>query len=210
MKLITIGRDNSCDIVINDSRVSRVHANIFQNGDGYTFRDTSTNGTRVNGVLVQRTDIFINPGDSVLLASSVPLPWEKVKHLFPEETLLNLSNKGKFNKNGGLTQTSNDLPDNLEKWNWGAFCFGWLWAVCNGIYWPLIVFIPIVGFVAFPVIAILLGINGNRWAWEKRKWSSVEQFKRVQRNWALAALWIFLGSIILLFLIVFILILVAA
>lgn len=85
MRTITLGRDNSCDIVINDSRVSRIHANIFRNGDGYTYRDMSTNGTRINGVLVQRTDIFINPGDSVLLASSVPLPWEKVKNLFPEE-----------------------------------------------------------------------------------------------------------------------------
>jgi len=106
MRTITVGRDNSCDIVINDSRVSRILANIFRNGDGYTYRDMSTNGTRINGVLVQRTDIFFNPVDSVLLVSSVPLPWEKVKILFPEETLLNISNKGKFNNNGGLMQAS--------------------------------------------------------------------------------------------------------
>jgi len=143
MRTITIGRDNSCDIVINDSRVSRIHANILRNGDGYTYRDMSTNGTRINGVLVRRTDIFINSGDSILLASSVPLQWEKVKNLFPEETLLNISNKGKFNINGGSTQASNELPDNLEKWNWGAFCFGWLWTVSNGIYWPLIFFYSI-------------------------------------------------------------------
>lgn len=197
MRTITVGRDNSCDIVINDSRVSRIHANIFRNGDGYTYRDMSTNGTRINGVLVQRTDIFINPGDSVLLASSVPLPWEKVKNLFPEETLLNISNKGNFNNNRGLTQASNGEPDNLEKWNWGAFCFGWLWAVSNGIYWPLIAFIPFLGLVAYPVICIILGINGNRWAWEKRRWQSAEHFRRVQHNWALAALWIFLISFIL-------------
>lgn len=88
MRTITIGRDNSCDIVINDPQISRVHANMFRNGEGYTYRDMSTNGTRINGVLVQRSDIFINNGDSVLLAGKMPLSWEKVRNLFPEEILL--------------------------------------------------------------------------------------------------------------------------
>ena len=86
MKLLTIGRDNSCDIVINDDRVSRVHANIFQNGEGYTYRDTSTNGTQVNGVMIHRSEIYIRFGDSVLFASTVPLPWNKVQNLFPQES----------------------------------------------------------------------------------------------------------------------------
>ncbi|MFA5328105.1 MAG: FHA domain-containing protein [Prolixibacteraceae bacterium] len=86
MKLITIGRDNSCDIVVNDSRVSRVHANIFQNGDGYTFRDTSTNGTQINGVTIHHSEMYIRFGDSVLFAGSVPLPWNKLQNLFPKES----------------------------------------------------------------------------------------------------------------------------
>jgi len=86
MKLITIGRDNSCDIVLNDSRVSRVHANIFQNGDGYTYRDTSTNGTKINGVTIHRSEMYIRFGDSVLFAGSVPLPWNRVVSLFPQES----------------------------------------------------------------------------------------------------------------------------
>jgi len=88
MKIITIGRDNSCDIVINNQRVSRIHANIFQDGLNYTYRDMSTNGTLVNGVTVQRSDIYIKFGDSVLLAGTIPLPWNKVQNLLPQESKL--------------------------------------------------------------------------------------------------------------------------
>lgn len=83
MRTITVGRDNSCDIVINDPRISRVHANIIQQGSAYIYRDMSTNGTLINGVLLNRSDINVKYGDSVLLASTVALPWHKVQLLLP-------------------------------------------------------------------------------------------------------------------------------
>lgn len=194
MKLVTIGRDNSCDIVINDPRVSRVHANIFQDNGMYTYRDTSTNGTKVNGVILCRSDMNIKLGDSVLLAGIVPLPWNKVQNLLP------LESEQPYSPNYTGNQMNNnrkgpELPACLRKWNWGAFYFSWLWAVCNGIYWPLIVLIPYVGWLASPVVAIILGINGNEWAWEKKYWHNIDHFTRNQHNWAMAALWLFLGSI---------------
>ncbi|MDR1938380.1 MAG: FHA domain-containing protein [Tannerellaceae bacterium] len=85
MRTITIGRDDSCDIVINNERVSRIHANIFRQGAGYVYRDNSSNGTRINGIMVQRREAFVRPGDSVLLADVEAMPWHKVRNLIPLE-----------------------------------------------------------------------------------------------------------------------------
>jgi hypothetical protein len=46
----TIGRSRDCDIVLNDSNVSRRHAELRPLGEGWTVTDLgSTNGVRVNG-----------------------------------------------------------------------------------------------------------------------------------------------------------------
>ncbi len=51
--VITIGRDSSCQIRLNDSTVSRHHARITRNGDTLTIEDLdSNNGTFLNGVPV--------------------------------------------------------------------------------------------------------------------------------------------------------------
>jgi len=51
--LVTIGRQASCTIVIADSNISRVHARLRAEDNGWTIEDLgSTNGTKVNGVLI--------------------------------------------------------------------------------------------------------------------------------------------------------------
>ena len=46
---IIIGRDISCDIVINDAEISRNHCKLVLQGDSYWVEDLgSTNGTHVN------------------------------------------------------------------------------------------------------------------------------------------------------------------
>lgn len=86
------------------------------------------------------------------------------------------------------------VPDEIKKWNWGAFCFNWLWGVFNGVYWPLVLivvnFIPYIGSLISFVCCIVLGINGSEWAWKAKSWSSVEEFKIVQHKWAVAILWV--------------------
>jgi hypothetical protein len=48
--LITVGRELDNDVVIEDSRVSRHHAQLFSQHGGYVLRDLgSTNGTFING-----------------------------------------------------------------------------------------------------------------------------------------------------------------
>jgi pSer/pThr/pTyr-binding forkhead associated (FHA) protein len=86
MRTITVGRDDSCDIVINNSRVSRIHAQITPDGTGYLYRDSSSNGTRINGVKLNRGDeMHVVAGDSVILADVEALPWHKVQNLLPAD-----------------------------------------------------------------------------------------------------------------------------
>jgi pSer/pThr/pTyr-binding forkhead associated (FHA) protein len=49
-----IGRSRECDIVLDDSNVSRRHAEIAPSGQSWLIRDLgSTNGVRVNGRTVE-------------------------------------------------------------------------------------------------------------------------------------------------------------
>lgn len=46
---LVLGREAGCDVVVTSKRVSRRHAEIVATAQGYLLRDTSTNGTFVNG-----------------------------------------------------------------------------------------------------------------------------------------------------------------
>ena len=62
---MTLGRDLSNDIVVSDSEVSRNHACLTWQGDGYTIQDLrSTNGTWVNGNSAMRA-ARLTAGDMV-------------------------------------------------------------------------------------------------------------------------------------------------
>ena len=67
---ITIGRGQTNDIVLQDSRVSRTHARfVFGADGGVTIIDLgSTNGVRVNGVRVEQATLA--PGDVVFIGGS--------------------------------------------------------------------------------------------------------------------------------------------
>jgi hypothetical protein len=66
----TIGRSRECDVVVEDSGISRRHAEIRQGPDGWTVEDLgSTNGVRVNGAPVRGAHP-LEPGDRVELGST--------------------------------------------------------------------------------------------------------------------------------------------
>lgn len=74
----TIGRSRDCDIVLEDSSVSRRHAELRPAGQGWTVEDLgSTNGVRVNGSTVHgphevRTGDRIEIGSTEMLFEIVP------------------------------------------------------------------------------------------------------------------------------------------
>lgn len=88
MKTITIGRSSSCDIIIPDPSISRIHAKITRNGNAFIYHDLAKNGTIVNSVLINNEKTVIAPGASVFLAGRIPLPWAEVYALLPSSPSL--------------------------------------------------------------------------------------------------------------------------
>jgi predicted component of type VI protein secretion system len=73
--VVTIGRDVSNDITINDAEVSRNHARLTAQSGGYLIEDlASTNGTFVNGQRLIGPKL-LNGGDVVGLGETVVLEY---------------------------------------------------------------------------------------------------------------------------------------
>jgi len=110
--------------------------------------------------------------------------------------------------------TSSQVEEELGKWNWGAFFFGWLWGIFNKVYIALIqlviiVFTFLLNVMGLKMIAplfslatlglsIWLGVKGSRMAWENRAYHNLEHFREVRHNWNVAAA-ITAGVLLLLF-----------
>ncbi|WP_041274552.1 FhaA domain-containing protein [Desulforamulus reducens] len=66
----SIGRRDTCDIVLNDSSISRRHAQIEKKNNRFCLSDlNSTNGTYVNGIPIDRTEL--TTGDVITLGNTV-------------------------------------------------------------------------------------------------------------------------------------------
>jgi hypothetical protein len=62
-----------------------------------------------------------------------------------------------------------DIPPELDRWNWGAFLLNWIWGVGNNTYIALLTFIPFVGIIVMP---FMLGAKGSRRAWRNGRWTT--------------------------------------
>ena len=78
------------------------------------------------------------------------------------------------------------VPPEIMHWSWAAFLMNGIWAIGMRTWLGLLAFVPYVGLI----MSVVLGVKGNEWAWQNRRWESVEQFNKVQRKWAYASLWI--------------------
>lgn len=73
---LTIGRDISNRIVINDPEVSRKHARLTLQGGAYVIEDLgSTNGTLINGQRLMGPHV-LRPGETVMLGEKISLSFE--------------------------------------------------------------------------------------------------------------------------------------
>jgi predicted component of type VI protein secretion system len=83
---ISIGRESTNIIAINDVEVSRRHASMKLQGSSYSIQDLgSTNGTFVNGQRVTGPQV-LNPGDSVSFGEGIILSYESA--FDPNATML--------------------------------------------------------------------------------------------------------------------------
>jgi hypothetical protein len=112
----------------------------------------------------------------------------------------------------GLGEYSFPLPEELKGFNWGAALTPVFWGIGNNTWsalwfmavaalpWTfgliaslygasgfaswLGIFTRVVSLSAIVVFLLRLGLRGNDFAWRNRQWSSIEQFRRVQKFWA--------------------------
>ncbi len=89
--------------------------------------------------------------------------------------------------------TGVEIPDGIKGWSWGALTLNWIWAIGNKTWIGLFALVPYVGII----MSITLGIKGREWAWQNKRWDSVEHFQRVQRKWSLWGIVFFSLSIMI-------------
>jgi hypothetical protein len=95
------------------------------------------------------------------------------------------------------------VPEEIRGWNWGAFFFTWIWGIANRS-WLAVLFGIISGIfavvadaykadpwisLAFTIMtSAVIGLQGNQWAWQNKRWADVNHFKRTQKRWAVVGL----------------------
>ncbi len=67
----SVGRDESCDLPLAGSDVSRIHAEFRKEGERLFVRDRSTNGTLAAGALLRGTEAIIPAGSPIHVGSYV-------------------------------------------------------------------------------------------------------------------------------------------
>lgn len=78
--LVSVGRDEKCDIQIRDVRVSRQHLQITNENGGHTVADYRTaNGTKVNTIEINEKTVLkdgdqIHIGDTTLIYTTDDYP----------------------------------------------------------------------------------------------------------------------------------------
>jgi pSer/pThr/pTyr-binding forkhead associated (FHA) protein len=103
--VVTMGRDMSNDIVINDAESSRHHARFTKQGVTYVVEDLgSTNGTFVNSARLS-TPRPLNPGDMVGVGETVAMSYEVVASVPTGATMVG---------NIDATVVASDLPSAAE------------------------------------------------------------------------------------------------
>jgi hypothetical protein len=105
---LTIGRDTTNEVVVNDAEVSRKHARLTRSGGSYILEDLgSTNGTFVDGQRLMGPHA-LRPGDLILLGENVTLRFEAAA-FDPDATRISMPGMGS-SAPGGIPDVDEPLP----------------------------------------------------------------------------------------------------
>jgi pSer/pThr/pTyr-binding forkhead associated (FHA) protein len=86
--ILTIGREASNAVAINDAEVSRKHTQLIFQGGKYIITDLgSTNGTFVNGQRLTGQHV-LQPGEIISLGEQISLLYESVAQVDPNATMI--------------------------------------------------------------------------------------------------------------------------
>ncbi len=86
--VLTIGREASNPIAINDAEISRKHSQLVLQGGKYVLTDLgSTNGTFVNGQRLTGQHV-LQPGEVISLGEQISLLFEAITIIDPNATML--------------------------------------------------------------------------------------------------------------------------
>lgn len=208
LREITIGRSKDCDIYLDPrcQYASSYHATIYYDGTQLMFKDTSTNGTLINNVSVKHRAVPIRHGDIIMLAGKYQINWNQIDAFFPSAPV-----SQPMGVNVSPAASPAAAPStyvDTSKFSWAAFLMSGIWGLFNGCWWMLLVnigyfilaFVPILGIIsgiASLITNIFFGINGTRWAWENRTWSSPQAFEQTQSTWNKVAIILFLVGILM-------------
>jgi hypothetical protein len=80
------------------------------------------------------------------------------------------------------------VPQELSGWCWAGFLIPGLWCLVYRKYLLFVVFMVlslVTGGILGLVASIWCGLEGNRWAWQNRRWESIQQFRATQRVWVI-------------------------
>ena len=95
-------------------------------------------------------------------------------------------------ENSSCQGSSAVVPAEIQGWSWGASLLGWIWAIGNNRFdmavyglaaYTLSFLLGPIGWLARLFISIILGVKGNEWAWQGKKWRSIGHFKKTQNTW---------------------------
>jgi predicted component of type VI protein secretion system len=87
--VLTLGRDPLSDIILDDAEVSRHHAKLVRQADGYMIQDMgSTNGSFVDGERLGGEPLALKPGQVVMLGSNVTLVYQAIATADPMATIV--------------------------------------------------------------------------------------------------------------------------
>lgn len=90
-----------------------------------------------------------------------------------------VASSGGFVNNSGQGPGT-PVPPEIQGWSWAGFLMSWIWSIAHSA-WLGLVLCLLLGIIG----NIVQGVKGNEWAWQNRRWESIEQFKATQRVWVI-------------------------